>query len=152
MVPGSCEASNVSLSCRLESASCRLPSSAFINEILAQMQVACVARHSIELDQCKLYLLMPAVAAFLSSFSPKDRINRVGITADDIQQFRFAGCLEVRHSCLDHMPCTVEFVPMPEIRPSLVWLDNGIVRIEVAIRLLCRSDQRNHLIEKAIKR
>src|SRR5712691_5004932 len=69
-----------------------------------------------------------------------------------IQQFRFAGCLEVRHSCLDHMPCTVEFVPMPEIRPSLVRLDNGIVRIEVAIRLLCRSDQRNHLIEKAIKR
>src|SRR2546429_9051238 len=104
------------------------------------MQVACVARHSIELDQCKLYLLMPAVAAFLSSFSPKDRINRVGITADDIQQFRFAGCLEVRHSCLDHMPCTVEFVPMPEIRPSLVRLDNGIVRIEVAIRLLCRSE------------
>lgn len=124
----------------------------FINEILAQMQVACVARHSIELDQCKLYLLMPAVAAFLSSFSPKDRINRVGITADDIQQFRFAGCLEVRHSCLDHMPCTVEFVPMPEIRPSLVRLDNGIVRIEVTIRLLCRGDQRNHLIEKAIKR
>lgn len=68
------------------------------------MQVACVARHSIELDQYKLYLLMPAVAAFLSSVSPKDRINIVGITADGIQQFRLAGCLEVCHSCLDLCP------------------------------------------------
>src|SRR2546425_11981834 len=87
-----------------------------MNEMMARLPLAFVARPSIVLDDCKPFVLMAAVAAFLSSFSPKDRIHRVAITADDIQQFRFAGCLEVRHSCLDHMPCTVEFVPMPEIR------------------------------------
>src|SRR5690242_5996146 len=87
--------------------------SPFINEILAKMQVACTACHSIELDQCKLYLLMPAVATFLSRLSTKDRINIVNIAAGNIQKSSLAGCLKVSHARFDHMPQAVEFVPMP---------------------------------------
>ncbi len=69
----------------------------------------------------------------------KDRLDIVGIAADNIKERGFAGGLEVSHTCLNQMACTVEFMSVPKIRPALAWLDNSIVRIEIAIWLLGRS-------------
>src|SRR5438477_5207126 len=95
---------------------------------------------------------MAAVAAFLPRLCAKNCLNIISIAADDIEERRFAGCLEVSHSCLNHMSCTIEFVPVAEIRPPLIRLNDSIMWVEIASWLLRRSDKCNYFIEQCLKR
>ncbi len=113
--------------------------SSFLDEILTELQVAWIIGETIQFDQGQLYLFMTTIPAFFAWRCAKDRLDIVGIAADNIKERGFAGGLEVSHTCLNQMACTVEFMSVPKIRPALAWLDNSIVRIEIAIWLLGRS-------------
>ena len=94
---------------------------------------------------------MSAIPALLARLTAKDRINVIGIASDDIKQGGFASGLEVSYACFDHMTCTVEFMSMSKIGPSLVWLDDSIVWVEVAIWLLCGGDTCDHCVKQGIE-
>ena len=46
---------------------------------------------------------------------------------------------------LDQVPGAIQFVPVAQVGPALLRLDDGEVDVEVAVRLLGGGDQVDHL-------
>jgi hypothetical protein len=103
-----------------------------------------------------LYLFMSTIPAFLSWFSAKDRISRIGVATGDIEERSFASRLEMSHACLDHMICrrgtqnassivTLENDTGSKGRyaiGALLLLSLYLQRLPSAINNFCARDQR----------
>src|SRR5215467_5688770 len=122
-----------------------------IHKVPTQMQVALLTSYLVQFHQCEFDLLMAGVATFLSLLRAKDGVDVIHVTTYSIQQNPLAGCLEMSHSCLNEMTSTIQLMHVAQIRPALLRLDNGEIRIEIAIGLLGIHDEADGLIEQGIK-
>src|SRR6266576_7211134 len=97
-------------------------------------------------------LFTPRVTAFLARFSAKDGIDVVRITTQRIQQHALASGLEMRHRSFDEVTGTIQLMPVTQVRPALLRLDNGEIGIEIAIRLLGGDNKTNNFVNLCLQR
>lgn len=69
----------------------------------------------------------------------------------DIQQTPFADGLIKCHSGFHHMPGTVEFVTLQEVCPTVLRFLNGEIRVQVAVRLLTKTNKCNNAVDTIFK-
>src|SRR5436305_8078853 len=89
---------------------------------------------------------MPRVTAFLARRGAEDGIDVVRIATQRIQQHALAGGLEMRHRCFDEVTGTIQLMPVTQVRPALLWLDNGEIGIEITIGLLGGDNKTNNFV------
>src|SRR5690348_17238350 len=110
--------------------------SALIHKVLTQMQIPLLTRHSIQFDQREFDFFVPRVTAFLTGLGAEDGVDVVRIATHGIQQSTFARGLEMSHCCFNEMTGTIQLMPITQVRPALLWLNNGEISIEIPIGLL----------------
>src|SRR5260370_36803290 len=126
--------------------------SALIHKKLAQMQVPLLTRHPIQFHQRELDFFMSGVTAFLARFSAEDGIDVVRIATQRIQQNALAGGREMRHRCFDEVTGTIQLMPVTQVRPALLRLDNGEIGIEIAIGLLGGDNKADNFVNLCLQR
>ena len=125
---------------------------ALIYKILAQMQVPLLTRHPIQFHQRELDFFMPGVTAFLAWRGAKDGIDVVRIATQRIQQNAFTRGLKMRHRCFYEVTGTIQLVPVTQVRPALLRLNNGEIAIEIAIGLLSRDNKIDNFVNLYLQR
>src|SRR5436305_438386 len=110
--------------------------SALIHKVLTQMQIPLLTRHSIQFDQREFDFFMSRVTAFLTWLGTEDGVDVIYIATHGIQQSTFARGLEMSHSRFNEMASTIQLMPITQVRPALLWFNNGEIGIEIPIRLL----------------
>src|SRR2546430_181628 len=125
---------------------------ALIYKILAQMQVPLLTRHPIQFHQRELDFFMPGVTAFLAWRGAKDCIDVVRIATQRIQQHALASGLEMRHRSFDEVTGTIQLMPVTQIRPALLRLNNGEIGIEIAIGLLGGDNKTDNFVNLCLQR
>ncbi len=117
---------------------------ALVHEVLRQIQVAALAGVAIELDQRQLELLVAGVAPLLALAVAELLPDVVGVAAKGGKQGVVAGGFLVGEGGLDEVAGAVELVPIAQVGPALLRLDDGEVDVKVAVRLLRPRDQRDY--------
>src|SRR6185312_1130230 len=87
--------------------------------------------------------IIPAPFTFLAT---KNAVDIVGIAADWIKQSTFPSRLKVGHGCFNEMSGTVKLVQISQVGQTFLRFDLSEPEIEIAVRLLKRSDKVNRLI------
>ena len=124
---------------------------AFIHKIFAQIQIAPLTGSVIELHQCQLDLLVPGVATLLSTSAPEHLRDVIGVAAQRVEQGALSRGIIMRHRCFDQVTGAVQLVRVAQVRELPLRLHDGEIDIQIAIRLLCRSDQCDYLIQQGIE-
>ena len=95
---------------------------------------------------------MPRVTAFLTRRAAEDSIDVICIATQCIQQNAFTRGLEMRHRCFYEVTGTIQLVPVTQIRPALLRLNNGEIAIEIAIGLLGRDNKTDNFVNLYLQR
>ena len=93
-------------------------------------------RHIVELDQCELDLLVPAIAALLVFAGTEHARDVVDIAEHDVEQAAPAGRLEIGNRAFEHVAGAIELVIVAEVGPALVDLAPDIPAVQIAVRKL----------------
>ena len=124
---------------------------AVLDEEAGQLEVALVAGGAPELDQGQLDLRVPRIAQAFGRRA-KDRINIVRIPGGDVQEGGLAGGLVMRDGGLEHVAGAVKFVAIAQVGPALAGFLDGVVAVEVAVRLLRRGQQADDVVQLLLQR
>src|SRR5204862_3886864 len=100
-----------------------LPST-LIHEVLTQLQIALLPGDPRQFHQREFDLFMSRVTAPLSLLRAEDGIDVICIATQRIQQNTFPRSLEMSHCRLDQMAGTIQLMPITQVRPALLRLDN----------------------------
>ena len=84
----------------------------FFNQIFGQRQIALFAGRFVKPDQGQLDLGMTAVAALLTWFCAKERVDMIGIAAERVEQLGITSRLVMGDRGLHQVAGTVHFVPV----------------------------------------
>ena len=124
---------------------------AVLDEEAGEIEVALIAGSAPELDQGQLDLRVPGIAQAFGRRA-KDRINVVGVASGDVEEVGLAGGLVMRDGGLEHVPGAIEFVAVAEVGPALARFLDGVVAVEVAVRLLRRRHDGDDVVQLLLQR
>ena len=83
-----------------------------------QVAIALIVGGTIEFHQCEFDFRVAAVAAFLAFIGPKGGGDMVGVAAEAVEKFAFAGAVVVSDGRLHQMAGTVELMHVAEVAPA----------------------------------
>ena len=103
-----------------------------------------LSSHTIQLHQTDLNLLMTWNASFLA-FS-KTANNMVCHSFHYMKQLIFSSRLIIGHCRFHHMTCAIKFMTFLQILPTMLWLLNCKIGVQISIWLLCLFNNIDNLI------
>ena len=112
---------------------------ALVEKEQRQFEVAFLLGGPVELDEGQLDLLV--AAGLVALVGAENRVDVVGQFAGDLEQLVLAGGLPVGDRRLDQVAGAVQFVAELVAFPAILRLDEGVIGVEVAVRLLGGGDE-----------
>ena len=120
---------------------------ALVDEVGGEIEPLLLARRPGEAAERQLDLLVPGVAALLPAPAAERLRDEARVAAHRVEKEALARRLEVRDGGLHEVARAVELVPVVEVRPALLRLDEGEVRVEVAVGPLRGDDEAREGVE-----
>jgi len=123
----------------------RLPP-ARVDQATAELEVAPLPRHPVQLDERQLDLLVAVVAALAIAARAELAVDQVGEPGHDVEHRPLAGGLVVRDGALDQVSGAVQLVGVPQAGEPLPRLDHREVHVQVTVVLLRAREERDRLV------
>ena len=108
-------------------------SSAFVNKVTAQVQVAALPGGIIQTKERQFDFRMSTVTSKLTRLTTKTRRNVIGKAPRNVQEPLLFGRLKMNHGGLDKMASAIEFVQIPEILESMLRTPGENMAVDVAV-------------------
>ena len=120
---------------------------ALVDEVVREVEILPLPGRPREAAERQLDLLVAGVAAHLAALAAERLRDQVRVAAHRVEEEALARRLEVRDGGLHEVARAVELVPVVEVRPALLRLDEREVRVEVAVGPLRGDDEAREGVE-----
>ena len=122
---------------------------ALLKEEACHILIFFLSSYTVEFHQTNLNFLMTRYSALLSFTKATD--NMISHSLHHMKQLILASCLIISNCCLHHMTCAVQLMALLQILPTMLWLLDCKISIQIAIRLLCLLNNINNIISTLFK-
>ena len=123
--------------------------SALLKEETCHILIFFFSSYTVEFHQTNLNFLMTRYSALLSF--TKTTYNVISHSLHHMKQLILASCLIISHCCLHHMTCAVQLMALLQILPTMLWLLDCEISIQISIRLLCLLNNINNVVSTLFK-